>query len=128
MFLNRDLFHERDIGVKEMGAINGVPCQGTELRGRAIWQREQIVRWSGEFTALVQAPGILVAGEAKIALLGPKFNPSSGASALLSMIVNGKPLRQNQLLARVQPPKTRSGPKWKGACRNTSTTTRLGLK
>jgi len=54
----------------------------------------------GVFTA--PAPhevGTLVTGVAKI---GPvKFNPSSGASALVSTMLNGRPVRQNQLVENV---------------------------
>ncbi len=44
------------------------------------------------------------------------------------MMLNGKPLRQNQLLERVQPPKTRLGPQWNPAWRNMSVSTKVALK
>jgi hypothetical protein len=72
----------------------------------------------GEFTALVQEVETLVNGEAKMTPLS--FKPKSGANALLSTMVNGNPLRQNQLLESVHPPKTRFGPQWNPECRNMS--------
>ena len=44
------------------------------------------------------------------------------------MTVNGSPLRKNQLLESVQPPKTRLGPQWNPAWRNMSVSTKLALK
>src|SRR5580698_11422563 len=78
----------------------------------------------GVFTAPApQEPGIRATGVAKI---GPsKFKPASGASALVSTMLKGRPVRQNQLLARVQPLKTRFGPQWNPAWRNTSLNTML---
>src|SRR5579863_2105702 len=80
----------------------------------------------GVFTALVQVRGIAVAGEAKT---GPaSLKAASAEEADVSTIVNGRPLRQNQLLESVQPPNTLLGPHFIPACRNMSVNTKLALK
>src|SRR5580658_2793112 len=85
----------------------------------------EVVR-QGVFTALVQVLGIFVAGEAKIG--APSLSPVSVAPALPSTMVNGKPLRKNQLLERDQPPKTALGPHLNPVWRNMSFSTMFALK